>query len=261
MTKNTKSKIGSHCSREEVRTIPAPVRFMNKTIYPDLQYGCHLWGGYVETNGVGRFKVDEKFKTNPQRYAYELFRGKLANLGEKVYQTCNTPNCVNPDHLYTSCFLDRADPLARLERYIDKSQGDDKCWLWTGNKSKKGYGLFSIDYTKGGGAHRAAWELYVGKIPDGLHVCHYCDVPACVNPKHLFLGTNMDNVKDKMKKGRMPPQKGEDGGNVKLTNGDVLKIRERYAAGGETTRGLAKEYNMSQCQIQRILARQSWTHI
>lgn len=83
------------------------------------------------------------------------------------------------------------------------------CWLWLGAKSKKGYGSFILDgrrnvegARKPIGTHRISWMFASGSIPDGLHVLHHCDTPACVNPLHLFLGTNLDNTKDKMAKGR-----------------------------------------------------------
>ncbi len=75
------------------------------------------------------------------------------------------------------------------------------CWLWMGASNHRGYGLISVD-KKTFLSHRISWGLHRFPIPDGLHVCHHCDVPACVNPDHLFLGTNMDNMMDKVRKGR-----------------------------------------------------------
>ena len=75
------------------------------------------------------------------------------------------------------------------------------CWLWEGTYLDKGYGCFSIN-NKSKRAHRVSWELYRGGIPKGLHVLHHCDTPECVNPNHLFLGTNQDNVNDATKKRR-----------------------------------------------------------
>jgi len=82
---------------------------------------------------------------------------------------------------------------------IDLASG---CWLWTACRGHRGYGLFALDGHRTIHAHRASWVLNVGEIPDGMLVCHKCDVPACVNPEHLFVGTSLDNNRDMLAKGR-----------------------------------------------------------
>lgn len=78
----------------------------------------------------------------------------------------------------------------------------DECWIWTGRKhDRKGYGSFCLN-GKAHKVHRYMWELCVDAIPEGMHVCHSCDNPTCVNPFHLWLGTNSDNVQDRVRKGR-----------------------------------------------------------
>lgn len=128
------------------------------------------------------------------------------------------------------------------------------CLEWKAGKSS-GYGRF-----RNGGrmmfAHRVSYELHHGAIPDGLHVLHRCDNPACVNPSHLFLGTHAENMADKSSKERQA--RGERNGIAKLSAADVLAIR---ASGGITQRSLAREYGVSQAQIWRLLVGKQWTHL
>lgn len=87
---------------------------------------------------------------------------------------------------------------------VDKSGGQDGCWEWKGctdNTRNGGYGMFTMDY-RSHRAHRIAYELTHGPIPDGLVACHHCDNPRCCNPSHLFIGTVADNNADRERKGR-----------------------------------------------------------
>lgn len=92
------------------------------------------------------------------------------------------------------------DEAAR-ERFFRKVEVTSHCWEWTGSKTDRGYGKIIVE-KKQCKAHRVSWVIYNGEIPNDLHVCHHCDNPGCVNPVHLFLGTNNDNIQDKVKKGR-----------------------------------------------------------
>lgn len=136
-----------------------------------------------------------------------------------------------------------------------------ECWLWKGGRNRDGYGTFwAGDWVEGKKhspvivlAHRWAYEHFVGPIPDGLHVLHRCDEPACVKPSHLFVGTQQQNIVDMHRKGRNPPQAGENNGNAKLSAAQIVQIRERYTGGwGEQTK-LAREFGVTQATISKIV--------
>ena len=148
-----------------------------------------------------------------------------------------------------------AESRTRFWRHVDRS-GD--CWLWTGCHNRDGYGRFGLN-GRVVNAQRAAWMLMFGSIADGLQVCHRCDVPACVNPAHLFLGTQAENNADRNAKGRQ--MKGERQNFAKLTPDLVREIRASYAAGGVTTRALAARYGMAPSAIHGVISRRHWAHV
>jgi hypothetical protein len=155
--------------------------------------------------------------------------------------------------------LKAAPVKKRFWRHVKKTT---KCWLWTAS-TVVGYGQFKIGSrtdktTRQVKAHRVSWELHFGPIPKGLCVCHKCDNRACVNPGHLFLGTNADNSKDMVNKKRQA--KGSSNGYSKLTEQQVLKIRAKLAM-GITQMVLAKEFNVSQNAISTIKLRKTWKHL
>ncbi len=115
-------------------------------------------------------------------------------------------------------------------RFLDKVSPEPMsgCWIWTGNISKYGYGYLSIN-DKNVRAHRCSYSLFVGEIPKDLYVCHTCDLRCCVNPRHLFLGTQRDNMKDMVAKGRASRVIGAIGENhssAKLKIKDVIWLKE-----------------------------------
>jgi len=133
---------------------------------------------------------------------------------------------------------------------VDKSNGIDSCWIWTGCLTHNGYGNTRIQ-GKAYRTHRLSWIINYGEIPDGYFVCHHCDNRKCCNPKHLFLGTAQDNADDMRKKGRMCIN--EKRWNCKLSLLQVEEIRNRYLSGESSQLKLAKEFGVGRDQISRIV--------
>lgn len=136
-----------------------------------------------------------------------------------------------------------------------------QCWLWTGDRLKNGYGRLSAPRGIESLAHRLAWDLLVGPIPKDLCVLHKCDLPACVNPGHLFLGTNKDNTQDMYAKGR--GVLGETCVQSVLTEDDVRAIRARYRrySHKDGCGAMAKEYGVGIVEIWRVVQGQRWGHV
>jgi len=144
----------------------------------------------------------------------------------------------------------------RFEKYII-SNGDEYCWDWNGSKFTKGYGYMSFD-GKIMQAHRVSFQLYYREIPKGLFVLHSCDVRECTNPKHLFLGTNIDNMGDMVRKGRSPVQLGSKNPNSVLKEDQVKKIKN-LLKNGITMSCIAREYKVSKDAIGHIKHGRTWS--
>lgn len=157
------------------------------------------------------------------------------------------------------------------QRFWLKVKKTDSCWNWTAGL-RYSYGIFSIK-NKSFVAHRLSWMWTFGKIPKGLIVCHTCDNGKCVNPKHLFLGTQQDNVADRVKKGRtargdksgarLYPEsyQGEKNSAAKLKESDILKIRKMYFEDTYSKSTLAKMFNIDYSTLRRIAKKETWKHI
>jgi len=205
-----------------------------------------------------RKKCDHKPKHNICNYCGSEYIG----LG-KSYCSVSCTRRANPH-----------PPIPIEQRFWAKvgKKSEDECWEWLAYKNKLGYGVFRGS-KKSMLAHRMAWQLEHGYIPDGLLCCHHCDNPSCCNPSHLFLGTDKDNHDDMIAKGRdRHPRgirksenskvymKGILNGQSKLSDEDVICIR--LLSMMEISQAqLGRIYNISPTQIHHIVKRHAWGHI
>lgn len=154
----------------------------------------------------------------------------------------------------------RGSPEERFWKYVTKT---DYCWNWIGavTEKRKGdghyYGLIRID-RKPIKAHRFSYELHLGKIPKGLFVCHKCDNPSCVNPDHLFIGTNKDNVDDMVSK--MRQTYGGKNPMAKLTEDDVITMRFLKKQNWALPK-IASKFNIALSTASQIVNNKRWKHI
>lgn len=194
---------------------------------------------------------------------------RCANPNKKIHFVCIT--CEKPASRYKAavgkslefcsrkCMIDC--PLRiRLAKYTSPEPDANGCIIWVGGKHAFGYGSLRVGSRKVG-AHRIAYELANGPIPDGLIVCHKCDNPPCVNADHLFLGTTRDNMRDALEKGRVARQCGEAHGQAKLTDALVRNLRLRHSQKPVDHQEAADELGVSRETVSMILRRATWKHI
>lgn len=153
------------------------------------------------------------------------------------------------------------DPVEVQVRFLAKVErrGTDECWPWMAHTDKDGYGTLEVGNASQR-AHRVAYELLCGQVPPGIWVLHHCDNPPCCNPKHLFLGTNQDNVDDKLAKGRGPDFRGEKHPSARLSVADIHAIREQRR-NGITQREVARRWKISQGHVSEITTGKKWGHV
>ena len=151
--------------------------------------------------------------------------------------------------------------MERFLRSFSKTEGDS-CWLWLKRLDRDGYGQMTFhldnDIIMVKKAHRVAYEILVGEIPTGMCICHKCDNPSCVNPSHLFLGSQADNIRDMVNKKRQ--MYGKQHWNVKLKPEDILEIKNLVASGLTNTE-VAKKFNIAQQTVSAIKNNKSWIHL
>jgi len=163
-------------------------------------------------------------------------------------------------------------PEERFWEKVDKSGGPDACWPWKAG-TVHGYGQFALADGRSGRAHRVAYELVKGPIPAGLDVLHDCDFPPCCNASHLWPGTQLDNRRDCVAKGRTAcgdhhgththPERvarGERAGLAKLTETQVREVRQMFEAGNSKT-AIAHRMGVDRSTVYAIVRGETWSHV
>jgi hypothetical protein len=145
-------------------------------------------------------------------------------------------------------------------RFWSKADRTGNCWEWTAYRKPGGYGQFTVRKGVFYNAHAVSYALTHGPIPPGMSICHRCDNPPCVNPDHLFLGTQYDNAIDMFAKGRATRSRGTDRANARLTDETVRQIRSAGLYWG-LIRDLSEEYGVSTTTIRGIRTRKKWRHV
>jgi hypothetical protein len=192
------------------------------------------------------------------RFLYQKEHGALPK-ALILIRTCKNRRCVNPAHQRVST---RKGLLAQdaVLRFWAKVHKTPVCWIWRGRVTPFGYGTFWFE-GKDKPAHRVSWILTNGPIIGDLDVCHRCDVPDCVRPDHLFLGTAHDNIMDCERKGRAVHPRGEAAGKAKLTERQVLCIRALHVPYVTGLTKLARIFHVTPQCINSIVHRITWRHL
>ena len=148
-----------------------------------------------------------------------------------------------------------------MHRFWSKVEKTESCWNWKAAKSKAGYGVFHLGRGLGTiNSHRFVFQMKYGEIHKGLFVCHTCDNPACLNPDHLFLGTQKDNMMDMVKKGRANPMKGEKNHWTTITEDMARYIKNKVLEGIKVI-DIHRETGVNYNIITDIKRNKSWRWI
>lgn len=211
----------------------------------DKSGDCWVWTGFLNKRKSPVIRANFT-EYSPARISAELAGITLPN--KPIQFKCKNNLCVNPDHFICG---DETRFWSKVKII------PDSCWEWQAGKDKNHYGKFNITIDgslKHIRAHRYSYILKYGNISDNICVCHICDNPSCVNPDHLFLGTNAENTQDRVIKNRSA--KGEKIAASKLTEKDIYEIRA-----GNNVRQLVSKFGVAESTIHYVRSRKSWKHV
>jgi DNA-binding MarR family transcriptional regulator len=218
---------------------------------------CWDWKAYSDEGG-GSFYVGSGMM-GACRFLYILKNGEISK-NSRVKHYCKNIRCCNPTHLYLDVYDGTIYDNAFTDRFwrrVDIKDKDD-CWNWIAGKDEDGYGFVEFHGVTYRSTH-IAYMITRGEIEKELFICHKCDNPSCVNPDHLFLGTCLDNVKDRHLKNR--DAKGSAVGTSKLNENEIEEILELYFNKKMMSKDIAKKYGVHRSTIGRVVSGEYWGQI
>ncbi len=222
---------------------------------------CLIWTGQKTQSG-GKISINNK-RYSVNRLMWTIHHGEISK-GHIIYHKCKNKLCINVSHMITDKRGQKQDDAGNIVSqediffsYVDKTKD---CFEWTGKKSPKGYGKIYFNGTSMR-AHRVSYEIHYGSFNKDMNVLHHCDNPSCVNPSHLYLGNNQDNVDDKVRRNRQP--NGEKNGMSKLTKDIVLQCRKMKQQGLSVSE-IMQKLNLHHLDISTVcyaINGTTWKHI
>lgn len=201
----------------------------------------------------GKLTVEEYVKGKKHLCRCECGNRKIirtSSLNRGFTKSCGCLNSINRED-YDECIKNKL--LGNI------TKNEENCWVWNKSKDKKGYGKTNYK-NKIMLCHRLSWLLFNKSLNNNMYVCHKCDNPSCINPDHLFLGTNRDNILDAYHKNRLKLKFGENNKSSKLNYKKIIEIRDLYKK-GYTLVSLSNIYHVSSQTIGSIVKRKTWKHV